>query len=344
MRILKITFTIIGAVIGAGFASGKEIFEYFAKYGISSVLFVIPLFFILFFFIKMYLKLGSKINNFNLCHCNDYLCKKVNMFGIKFNYLNCFMFFTFLILSSAMFSGLISLFKTYIPTISEYFVFVLVFVVSLSMIKVSFKFLTNLSYIVVPLIIICIVINSVFSLSTTSIMINFGITTILPLPFLTILYASQNVFLASFVIIKSGNSLNNKQQNIISLLVAGILCLLIIFGILCFMANPKIANSDMPFAELAIAISPYFSLLFGIIIFFSIITTYSTTITSLKEYFNGKKKYNKPFFMICLIALLSLLNFGTIVEFLYPIIGLFGVVYCFKIYNYETNLLYLLPK
>ena len=60
MRLIKISFVIIGAKIGAGFASGKEIFEYFAKYGVYSLFFVIPMFvfFLLvhFYLLKIWLK------------------------------------------------------------------------------------------------------------------------------------------------------------------------------------------------------------------------------------------------------------------------------------------------
>ena len=37
-NILKITFVLIGALIGAGFASGKEIYIFFFSYGIKGIM------------------------------------------------------------------------------------------------------------------------------------------------------------------------------------------------------------------------------------------------------------------------------------------------------------------
>ena len=332
MKVLKTSFIIIGSVIGAGFSSGKEIFEYFAKFGLYSFLFIIPLFFCFYFIIKLYLKYGEKHKELSVVNINSKLSKPANFFGLKINYLNIFMFITFLILSSAMFSGLVSLFKTYFPALSTPLLYLIIIVLTMLMINLSFKSLTTLSVVVVPLIIICIVFNSIYSYISQP-LVPICVSTILPLPFLTLLYASQNTFLSMFIIIKSGNCLSKKEQKLTAITVSFCLCLLIILGILCFMFNPQIASANMPFAEIAININPLYSGIFGIIIFFSIITTYATTLTSLKEFFKGNKKHNKKYIMLILIVLLSLFDFGKIVEYLYPIIGVFGVIFCFILYN-----------
>ena len=141
------------------------------------------------------------------------------------------------------------------------------------------------------------------------------------------MYACQNTFLSSFILIKNGQGLTNKQQNIVATVTAFILTALIAVGVLCLLSCPDSINEEMPFAVCASNISPLFGALYGIIIFFAIITTYCTALTSLKEYFKGDKKYNKQIVMVLLIALFSLFNFGVIVEYLYPLIGIFGAVY-----------------
>lgn len=332
MKVVKIAFIIIGAKIGAGFASGKEIFEYFAKFGINSLLFVIPLFFLFYFFTYICLTFGAGFSDFNLKKGNDILKLKIKYKKTNVNLLNVFMFLTFLILCSAMFSGLIALTKTYFPTISKFIVFGFVIVLSYIMINTSFKTLSSISYFIVPLIVICIIINASFTFKTYSFAMSFGNQGIVSLPILTVLYASQNTFLASFVIIKSGKGLSSKERKVISLMVASTLCALLILGILCFLFNPKLAYSNMPFAEISMSISPYFSYMFGFIIFSSIITTYATTLTSLKEFFKGDKKYNKQSIMLLLIVILSLLDFGDIIQYLYPFIGILGLIYILRMY------------
>ena len=336
MKIFKTSFVIIGAVIGAGFASGKEIFEYFAKYGICSLIFVIPLFFCIYFFLYTYLKFGENKENFNLKQSNKYLCHDFKLFNkIKVNPFDVGLFLTFLIHTSAMFSGLIALFATYLPSGHYAIYFLIALVVTLVLLKTSFNSFKTLSNLVVPLIILCLIVNVICSFNSGTFSTNFGITNILPLPFLTIVYASQNTFFSSFIIIKLGKDLNKKQRHLVSLLTSLLLCILITFGILCFMFNPKLAYSQMPFAEVAIAVNPVFSIVFALIIFGSIITTHATCLTSLKEYFTGDKKYNNTFAMLMLIIVLSLFNFGKIVQYLYPLIGAFGIIYFYKIYAFN---------
>lgn len=50
--------------------------------------------------------------------------------------------------------------------------------------------------------------------------------------------------------------------------------------------------------------------------------------------------------MLILVIVLSLFNFGKIVEYLYPLIGAFGLIYLYKIitYNYKLNYLKKLIK
>ena len=122
-----------------------------------------------------------------------------------------------------------------------------------------------------------------------------------------------------------------------SLTTALTLCILLTLGILCFLFNPRLAYCEMPFAEVAIAINPVFSIVFAIILFGSIITTHATCLTSLKEYFKGDKKYNNYKSMLALIVLLSLLNFGKIIGYLYPLIGAFGLIYYYKILSYSKR-------
>lgn len=336
MKVLKTVFIIIGAVIGAGFASGKEIFEYFAKYGVLSLLFVVPLFLCIYFFLFNYLKFGESYGNYDLKQSNKFLCKPRKFLKYNYNPFDIGLFLTFLIHTSAMFSGLIALFSTYLPSGYNWLYFIISLVVTIVLIKTSFKSFKLLSLMVVPLIIICLILNVICSFNSGTFATNFGITNILPLPILTIVYASQNTFFSSFIIIKLGKDLTDKERHLTSLITALVLCVLITHGILCFMFNPRLVYSEMPFAEVAISVNPIFSIIFALILFGSIITTHATCLASLKEYFKGEKKYNNTFLMLVLIILLSLFNFGKIVEYLYPLIGAFGIIYFYKIYTYNT--------
>lgn len=337
MKVIKVSSIIIGSIIGAGFASGKEIFEYFAKYGIFSIIFIILLFIFFSLFINIYLTFGKQTKGLEYVHANKLLWKDRKLFNYNFNLFNIFLFFSFLILSSAMFTALISLMQTYFPYGNKYIYFSIALLITIILLYTSFSKLSSLSNFIVPLIILSLVLNVICSFESGNFSVNFKMSNILPLPFLTLLYTTQNTFFCSVIVTKLGKDLNKKEALLTSIIVAGVISLLILLGILCFLFNPKLSYADMPFAEVAISINPIFSVIFAIILLGSIITTYITSLTSLKEIFFTKKKHTSNALIILLIVLLGLFNFSNIIEFLYPLIGAFGLVYIYKVFSYTKS-------
>lgn len=323
MSTIKSSFIIIGAIIGAGFASGKEIYEYFAKFGVASLFFVLPLFFCFYYFINILLKLGQKQKNIHIAKINTNLLPTYKNFSI----FNVFMFITFLILCSAMASAMVALFKTYFPNISIFFIYFVILIISILLANMSLNKMSEIALFLIPVIILSIVICCIFSISTKGIFLEFN-NTIFLAP-MTVGYSAQNIFLSSLTIIEIGKISKKEQNKKIALTVSTILSGLVMVCILCFITNPSLGKFDLPFVEIAKSIAPSFSILFGFVMFFSVLTTYVSSLTSLHSYFDGKKKYNKPHMMYVLIVVLSLLNFGAIIEYLYPVIGIFGVIYIF---------------
>jgi len=331
MKVFKASMFIVGAIIGGGFASGKEIFEYFAKYGAVALLYVVPLFVLFYMFIKTYLKIGCKIENFNLRSVNKMIYSKNSFSKSKANPYDIIFLITFFISASAMFAGLVGLIKSYLQNLNTFVCYILVFGVSLILYKTSLKKFEMLSNLVVPLIIVCIVITSVLSIKGGNFAFNISNANAINLPFKTLTYVGQNTFFACFVIAKLGKNLSPKEQKQTSFLTALILSLLLILGILIFLFNPKLANFDLPFAIISGNLNLIFNIIFAFVILFSIITTYATILTSLKSFNFNNKKHNNPFIMLGIIAFLSLFNFGKIIKYLYPIIGVFGIIYFIKI-------------
>lgn len=323
MSTIKSACAIIGAIIGAGFASGKEIYEYFAKFGFASIFFMLPLFFCFYFFIKTLLDLGLKQNNIHITQINTNILATKNSFPV----FNAFMFITFLILCSAMNSAMVALIKTYIHNASLVLVYGIIIVASVWISRLSLNNLSRIATVLIPIIIAAIVFCCVFCYTTDGLYLSTN-NSILLAP-MTVDYSAQNIFLSSLTIIEIGKASNKTQSKKIALTVSLILSVLVLMCILCFLTNPNLGEYNLPFVEIAKSISPAFSILFGFVMLFSVLTTYASSITSLKAYFNGNKKYNKPILMYALIVLLSLLNFGAIIEYLYPLIGIFGVIYIF---------------
>ena len=76
MAILKVVFVIIGTLIGAGFASGQEIYIFFFSYGIKGLIGIIVSSILIGITIYKTFQITKKNNTKNYKEFLDYLIKK----------------------------------------------------------------------------------------------------------------------------------------------------------------------------------------------------------------------------------------------------------------------------
>ena len=83
----KIIFVLIGTFVGAGFASGKEVFNFFTVYSFNGLISIFVFSFLLFLLINkcLNIKTNLKINSYN--EFILYLEKNINFLIIDFFYL-----------------------------------------------------------------------------------------------------------------------------------------------------------------------------------------------------------------------------------------------------------------
>lgn len=328
MNSLKHSFLIIGAIIGAGFASGKEIFSYFARFGKMSLLFILPLFIFIYLFTYCIFCFSKRSKEKNILDANK------NIWGNKSYVLSLMMFTTYLIICASMFSAIISVLNIYFD-INKVILYVIAIALSYVLLTIPYKFIIKSSGIIIPFILILMLLNLSFSIlnfNMQSININF-----IGLPFSVLFYVAQNMFLTIVLLFNSGKCLNKKEQKAVSFIVSFVLSLLVLLGVLALLNNPNICDSEMPFVEQSFNISKVFGVFYSIIIFLAILTTYYSSLTSLNVFFDNKKKINNIHVMMLLIIIVSLFNFGIIIEYLYPIIGIFGILYFWKIFFINPN-------
>ena len=117
MTSAKIIFLIISSIIGAGFISGKEISVYFSNFGIYGFIMVLPLFFLLYFYIKLLFDFSQK---------NDTkIFGKVILKNKKLY--NIFCFISFSIVSASMFSAINSVFDFDLFSLEYIIIYVIIF-------------------------------------------------------------------------------------------------------------------------------------------------------------------------------------------------------------------------
>lgn len=98
MSILKVVFVIIGTLIGAGFASGQEIYTFFFSYGLNGILGIIISSAIIGFTIYKTFKMTEKNNIKNYKEFLNFFIKNEKIKELINSIINIFIFVSFFIM------------------------------------------------------------------------------------------------------------------------------------------------------------------------------------------------------------------------------------------------------
>lgn len=355
-NILRIVFVIIGTLIGAGFASGKEIYIFFFSYGekgilailISSILIGIIIYDVLKIIkekeinnYKEFLdeiisktknretkKAKNKIENKTKNKAENKAIKKVINLII-----NLFMLISFFIMIAG-FGAYCSQQFGINPIIGS----VIIAIITYLIISKNIKGVVLLNGIIVPILIMFIFLIGIINLleidliNISQYIIQTNHTNWLVS---SILYGSYNVILLIPVLITLRKYLKkdkdiSKIAIIITLLVS-ILALSIY--IVLIRVDVNIGNLEMPAAYVVSNIYPFLKIPYTIILLSSILTTAVSLGNSFTENMSksekGKTKIRK---FICITAILvSGIGFSNLVNSMYPIFGYLGLLQIFAI-------------
>ncbi len=314
MNFIVLLVVVIGAIVGAGFASGKEIAVYFSPYQDNVLL--IGIIFVVFSSIALYtlLKQCGKFDNIYLLN-KHYLSKGS---GIA-NFVICL---AYLVFSASMAAALNALTNNYFVCLVSIFLCGIVVVFKDKGIKIF-------SLVIVPFIIALVVTvcgsNLVFS-DISLVKLN---SSLFGCIFSVVIYSSVNIVLAAGTIISL--KVKKKTKNLL-LSVSISLTLLTLILLVMFSISNRSIESDMPIYELAIenGIVPS---IYYFVIWCAIVTTLVSCFNALNGYvttfFSFRK--SKGFVQICVLSLiifaLSLFGFDLIVDLGYKFIGVLSFVY-----------------
>lgn len=326
MKQLNIIFLIIGTIIGAGFLSGKEIVVFFANYGYYSYIFIVPMFFTLYYLFYKLLLLGSKTKINDIDTLNHLIFNKKNKITKWFS------FFSFIILSSTMFSAIPTGFN--LNTFSIQQVFLLMFIAIIMCIALCYdiSIITKLCTFAIPVILVVLSIVCFSNFSTASYVLT---SNIILLPYSIITYICRNIFLSYYIIAKSSFGYNQKQCKQISFWSSFILCLFTTIIITVLLSNPELLDCSMPLLTLS-ASNNLLYIVFFVCLLFAIITTLISSLITLKSFFNFKSNYLNIVVPVIICATLSIIKFDYFVTYLYPLIGVFGFYLVFYLMPFNT--------
>ena len=342
VNIIKIVFVIIGTLVGAGFASGKEIYSFFFIYGIAGVVGII---------ISSVL-IGLIIYRvFNICNkkeidsykkfCNNIGRARFLKGELINNVINLFLLISFFVMIAGFSSFLNQEFS-----INRVVGSVIILLISYFIFLKNINGLIKLNDYLIPFLIVFILFVSfknidftggltlktfvdLFAKSSREPSMQCG-TKIVIAVIKSFLYASYNCVVLIPVLIPLRSKIKCKTDNIIlATICTGIVLLLslALFNLLLH-GNSDIFKLEMPVIGVVKKSGRLLKNIYTVTIGVSILTSaISAGCAFLNNCSKGEKQFKKNLKLMLISAIfISQISFSTFVELLYPVLGLIGLV------------------
>jgi len=314
---------IIGTIIGAGFASGKEIFTFFNIYGFFGFIGLLISGIIIGFIIYRTYCIIIKYNIISYSHFVNVVMTKSNFVNsVICNIVNIFLLISFVIMVagfSAYFSqeyNIANIFGATIIALLSFFTFLKNID---GIVKVNKYFIPFLIFIILLLGLKNLHCFTSFEIPTRSSSFNWIIS--------SLLYASYNLIIITPILISLKKYINTfKSAKLIS--VFSTIFIMLIALVLYFLLNYyfiDIKALELPTIYIASQSGNLFKYICGFVILGAIFTTAISSGYSFLCNLNikNRKLYIFLAFSICLLSvLLSNIGFSTLLNLLYPILGL----------------------
>jgi len=327
----KIIFVLIGTFVGAGFASGKEIFNFFTIYSFNGIISIFVFSFLLFLLINkcLNIKTNLKLESYN--EFIFYLEKKYKFFNHR-----CFLIIINIFLASSfyiMIAALSSLFD-YQFNIAKFITITwCIFICFLIFYKNNINFIYIINSILMPILIFFIISLCLFNTNLNN--INFyeinNSSNIFTTFFMGLLYFSYNsLLLIPFVFdLKITKKNNNFKISLIFSLI--ILLITFLINLLLLSFYDFIYELDLPVLFISNSSIKIFSYLYFFIILSAIFTTMISSGYSFVSNFNKNNFKIKLIIFLLFSFIFCVFSFSSLINFFYPLFGFLGLIQIFLI-------------
>lgn len=336
-NVFVLSFFIIGTLIGAGFASGKEIVTFFSRFGYLSVGLAVVCGYLFYVLTKMFLMSSYSLSVNNYGEVSDKLFKN----KITKVLINVILTLSFLLVVSSMIAGSNALGHILIPNYNGYLISLATTIVSFIVTLGGVKLMQKINLYLVPIMLILLVVTCVLSyflVEPTNDMVFKSLE--LSDYFMglgsTILYVSLNLLTTCFLLIQIGRNYTQKEIHKTSVVIGITISLLIIIATVAMInSNFNIFESEMPIIALALNMSTHWAIIVSVVVWLAIFTTIVSTIYVVAEYL---KKYFKSYKLSLIFSLIfafvvSIVGFSNIVKYVYPIMGVLGLVFIILVFK-----------
>ncbi len=331
MKRSSAVFLLLASFIGAGFATGKELVVFYARFGLVGLVNVVLTTVILYIFINFYISMAN-------CFCVNSIYQHKH-----YKIINVLLIICYFTVCSALFASVneitqfLNVKKPLCAFVVEISTLILVFAISLN----DVRGLLKVSSILVPIILLFYFVVCISAIIKGNFKINNYIYSknILLSVGNSYNYVGINTILSLELFKKISINCNKSKSVAIGCsLIFGCLVFLGVYALMC--SNAGVIFAEMPLLFIAASISKKIGWCYVVVMWFAIITSILTTVYTIKVRLNRYIKNNIILTMVSIIPcfIFSFVGFGNLVEYLYPIMGAVGVGYfiLFKL-KYSKN-------
>ena len=323
-------FVIIGAFIGAGFASGEEMYLFFYRFGKNGIwgLLISSLLMGIIIYKTCSIVLKKDIKSYQMFL--EETLKNKKLAKIKNIFITIFLLSIFYIMVSG-FGAYFSQEFGKSPILGAILLAGSCFIVLLN----NIKGVTKVSSIVVPLLIICTIIISIINIRQMNFNNTFNLlieNSEISLWWLlqSFLYCSYNMVAMIPVLVNLRKYIKNKEQIIGISIISSLIIFILGISIFLLLTNIQIDLNtlEMPAVYAISNYFPQFRVIYGIVILLAIFTTAISDGNSFLQNVVKNKKYYPHIAGIMCISSIIISNFGfsNLVEFVFPLFGYFGII------------------
>ena len=333
IRAISYACVYIGAVIGAGYASGQEILQFFAGYGYIGIAGAIITTTLLAWYGAVFMELGHRLKTNSHRDVCRYLCG--DKIGVLADYI--LLFFMFGMISIMISGGGAAAHQYYgwDPIVGK----IIIAIVAFFTVVLGFSSALRILSFLTPLIVVSVLIISMITIGK-----NYGeiknlsdaIAIVDPNTaskywwFAAIIYVSYNVVPGVSTFASLGNAEKNvkvaRSGGILGGITLGICILFITVAI--FSNLVAIAGYEIPFLEIAQQISFTAGLFFSIVLLLAIYTTAVSNIHgfSIRFFKSNTNAFRLTVLGVTVAGLLaSMFPFSKLVGTVYPLLGILGL-------------------
>lgn len=305
-------FLILGAIIGVGFASGKEICVFFFDFGSASLigLLAFGLLYIYLFFIIQHISKKLQINSYS-----EFNAK---IFGSFCKFTKVVLIINFAITSSGMLAGANYLFAKFFGVnyaIPALILSLICFILLLGGIN-KIKIVAN---VIIPIMIAVIVINSLNNITPQNVNLNITMYNGTMAVYYGLLFGVNNFVAALPVLFETRLKTKGKLAVILTI------CLIILLNILVFASNNF--STDMPMFELSANVSVLFYYIYFATLVMALFSTLIICSYNMQNLIVKKKSILSAVLVVLINLILSTFGYSFIVKYLYVLSGIISGLY-----------------